>query len=156
MTLLHMATQQPQRVEAMVLFCATIYYPEQARAIVRAQTHGERSRPNAWPGCAGFMRGATPRSRPWSSSSRFEDSYDDMNFTSPYLGTITARTLIVHGDRDEFFPVDIAVEMYHAIPHSALMDRAADGPWRCDRQGGGGDAGVRVPAPGAALPPSGV
>jgi pimeloyl-ACP methyl ester carboxylesterase len=43
-----------------------------------------------------------------------------MNFTEPYLSTITARTLIVHGDRDELFPVDIAVGMYRAIPRSAL------------------------------------
>jgi pimeloyl-ACP methyl ester carboxylesterase len=50
----------------------------------------------------------------------FRDSYDDMNFTAPFLGTIRARTLIVHGDRDEFFPVDIPVEMYRAIPGAAL------------------------------------
>ncbi len=43
-----------------------------------------------------------------------------MNLTSPYLATIKARTLIVHGDRDEFFPVDIPVEMYKAIPGSQL------------------------------------
>jgi pimeloyl-ACP methyl ester carboxylesterase len=49
----------------------------------------------------------------------FKDSYDDMNFTAPYLGTIKARTLIVQGDRDEFFPVNIPVEMYRAIPGSA-------------------------------------
>src|SRR5262245_21159144 len=35
MTLLHMATQQPSRVEAMVLIGATSYFPEQARAIMR-------------------------------------------------------------------------------------------------------------------------
>ena len=46
----------------------------------------------------------------------FADSYDDMNFTPPYLSTITATTLIVHGDRDEFFPVSIPVEMYTSIP----------------------------------------
>jgi pimeloyl-ACP methyl ester carboxylesterase len=34
-TLLHMATQQPARVEAMVLVSATPYFPEQARAIMR-------------------------------------------------------------------------------------------------------------------------
>jgi pimeloyl-ACP methyl ester carboxylesterase len=49
-----------------------------------------------------------------------KDSYDDMNFTEPYLSTITARTLIVHGDRDEYFPVDIPVAMNRAIPRSAL------------------------------------
>src|ERR1051326_8038878 len=34
-TLLHVATQQPDRVEAMVLVSATPYFPEQARAIMR-------------------------------------------------------------------------------------------------------------------------
>jgi pimeloyl-ACP methyl ester carboxylesterase len=50
----------------------------------------------------------------------FKDSYDDMNFTPPYLSTITAQTLIVHGDRDAFFPVSIPVEMYAFIPHAYL------------------------------------
>jgi pimeloyl-ACP methyl ester carboxylesterase len=45
-------------------------------------------------------------------------SSDDMNFTEPFLATITARTLIVHGDRDEFFPIAIPVQMYSAIPRS--------------------------------------
>ena len=50
----------------------------------------------------------------------FKDSYDDMNFTSPYLSTIQARTFVVHGDRDQFFPVSIPVEMYRSIPKSFL------------------------------------
>jgi pimeloyl-ACP methyl ester carboxylesterase len=49
-----------------------------------------------------------------------KDSYDDMNFTPPYLSTITARTLIVHGDRDPLYPVNLAMEMYEAIPRSYL------------------------------------
>jgi pimeloyl-ACP methyl ester carboxylesterase len=43
-----------------------------------------------------------------------------MNFTPPLLSTITARTLIVHGDRDPFYPVSLPVEMYAAIPRSYL------------------------------------
>ena len=43
-----------------------------------------------------------------------------MNFTPPYLSTIKARTLIVHGDRDILFPVSIPVEMYQAIRGSEL------------------------------------
>ena len=50
----------------------------------------------------------------------FRDSHEDMNLTPPYLGTIKARTLIVHGDRDEFFPVEIPVEIYRSIPKSQL------------------------------------
>lgn len=49
-----------------------------------------------------------------------KDSYDDMNFTAPFLSTIQARTFIVHGDRDAFFPVNVPVEMYESIPKSYL------------------------------------
>jgi pimeloyl-ACP methyl ester carboxylesterase len=50
----------------------------------------------------------------------FKDSYWDMAFTPPLLSTITAKTLIVHGDRDEYFPVDIAFDQFKAIPNSYL------------------------------------
>jgi pimeloyl-ACP methyl ester carboxylesterase len=49
-----------------------------------------------------------------------KDRHDDMAFTPPLLATITARTLIVHGDRDPLYPVELALEMYRAIPSSAL------------------------------------
>ena len=120
MTLLHVATQQPKRVEAMVLIGATIYFPEQAREFMRlvardsipAETRG-------WfHNCA--RRGEAQARWLMRQFGSFKDSYDDVNFTAPYLSTISARTLIVHGDRDEFFPVSIPVEMYQAIPHSAL------------------------------------
>jgi pimeloyl-ACP methyl ester carboxylesterase len=50
----------------------------------------------------------------------FKDSYTDMNFKPTDLAKIKAQTLIVHGDRDDFFPVSIPVEMYAAIPRSQL------------------------------------
>jgi len=50
----------------------------------------------------------------------FATSYDDMAFTSSRLATITARTLIVHGDRDPLYPVELAVELLRGIPASAL------------------------------------
>lgn len=43
-----------------------------------------------------------------------------MNFTPPYLSAIQARTLIVQGDRDPLYPVELSIEMAKAIPHSAL------------------------------------
>jgi pimeloyl-ACP methyl ester carboxylesterase len=120
MTLLHMATQQRERVEAMVLIGATSYFPEQARAIMRqaaADSLATGMRQMYAP-CA--TRGEAQIRELQAGFGRFKDSYDDMNFTAPYLASIKARTLIVHGDRDEFFPVAIPVEMYQAIPGSAL------------------------------------
>jgi pimeloyl-ACP methyl ester carboxylesterase len=119
-TLLHMATQQPGRVEAMVLVSATSYYPEQARKLMRHFTvdnltdeewHVLRQR---------HQQGDEQIRALYMQGQTFKDQYDDMNFTAPYLSTITARTLIVYGDRDPFYPVHIAIELYTAIPHSYL------------------------------------
>lgn len=59
-----------------------------------------------------------------------KDSHDDMAFTPPLLATITARTLIVHGDRDPLYPVELALEMYRSIPSAALwiVPNAGHGP----------------------------
>lgn len=120
MTLLHMATQQPDRVEAMVLIGATSYFPEQARRMLRG--FERRFLP---PGMLEEMQRCHMRGEPQIRELEglfrgFATSVDDMNFTEPYLATIKARTLIVHGDRDEFFPVDIAAQMYRAIPRASL------------------------------------
>jgi len=60
----------------------------------------------------------------------FADSYDDVNFTPPYLSTITADTLIVFGDRDPLYPVSMALELHRAIPRSYLwvVPNGAHGP----------------------------
>jgi len=56
----------------------------------------------------------------WDWTRGMSDSYDDMKFTPSSLSKITASTLIVYGDRDFLYPVEMAVEMYRAIPRSAL------------------------------------
>ena len=118
MTLIHMATQQPARVEAMILIGAPSYWPEQCRALYRQSKdedywdwevlrqrhlHGDEQ-----------IRALLDQFYNW------KDNYDDMNFTGPYLSAITARTLIVHGDRDAYFPVSIPLEMYTSIPNAYL------------------------------------
>jgi pimeloyl-ACP methyl ester carboxylesterase len=120
MTLLHMATQQPSRVEAMVLIGATSYFPEPARQIMRRATV-ESMTPEDWERARKIhLRGDEQIRALRRQFHGFKDSYDDMNFTAPLLSTITAQTLIVHGDRDAFFPVSIPVEQYCAIPNSFL------------------------------------
>ena len=56
----------------------------------------------------------------WRMMHAFKDSYDDLNFTPPRLSTISARVLIVHGDRDPLYPVGLAAELFGAIPRSNL------------------------------------
>ena len=118
MTLIHMATQQPTRVDAMVLVGATSYIPDQARALNR------QSKEEGWWDWEKLrqrhVHGDEQIQALLDQFYNFKDSYDDMNFTPPYLSSITAKTLIVHGDRDVFFPVSIPVEMYASIPNAYL------------------------------------
>lgn len=119
-TLLHVATQQPNRVEGMVLVSATPYFPEEARVIMREVTPDNRSEAE-WAQMREWHKQGDEQIRKlWRQLNAFKDSYDDMNFTPPYLSTITAHTLIVHGDRDPLYPVGLAMEMYAAIPGAYL------------------------------------
>src|SRR5437870_4559808 len=119
-TLLHMATQQPARIEAMVLVSATPYFPEQARAIMRQLSPDNRTDAE-WEQMRQWHKHGDEQIRAlWKMGNAFKDSYDDMNFTPPYLSTITARTLIVHDDRDPLYPINMAVELYTWIPRSYL------------------------------------
>jgi pimeloyl-ACP methyl ester carboxylesterase len=120
MTLLHCATQQPARVEAMVLLGGTTYYPEQARVLIRQATV-ESATPERWDDMRRIHAHGEEQIRSLLAQfHQFKDSYDDMNFTPPYLSTIAARTLVVHGDRDEYFPLSIPLEMHGAIPRAHL------------------------------------
>jgi pimeloyl-ACP methyl ester carboxylesterase len=122
-TLLHIATAQPPRIEAMVLVSATPYFPEPLRAAAaqftrqaydsmpQADRESLRSR---------HVHGDDQIRLLYDMVHSFSTSHDDMTFTAPLLGAITARTLVVHGDRDPLYPVEVAVELFRAIPASAL------------------------------------
>jgi pimeloyl-ACP methyl ester carboxylesterase len=119
-TLLHMATQQPERIEAMVLISAAPYFPPQVRAAMGQITPESRTE-EEWRLMRGWHKHGDEQIRAlWAQGNAFKDSFTDMNFTPPYLSTIKARTLIVHGDRDPFYPVNLALEMYTAIPRAYL------------------------------------
>jgi pimeloyl-ACP methyl ester carboxylesterase len=120
MTLIHMATQQPSRVTAMILIGTTSYFPEQARVIMRGATVESLTPADYQQRRQIHKRGDQQIRELAQQFHSFKDSYDDMNFTRPFLSTIAARTLIVHGDRDQFFPVEIPVELYRSIPSAAL------------------------------------
>jgi len=118
--LLHMATQQPERAEALVVVSAAPYFPARARELMREaaaaeHTEAEWRQMREW-----HTRGDEQIRALFRLPELLKDSYSDMNFTPPYLSTVRARTLIVHGDRDPLYPVSLALEMYDAIPRSYL------------------------------------
>jgi len=119
-TLLLMATGQPDRLEAMVLVSAAPYFPDQARTLMRRMTVDNHTEAE-W----AMMRqrhhhGDDQIRALWQQAHGFADSYEDLSLTPPHLSTIKARTLIVSGDRDPLYPVELAVELYTSIPRSYL------------------------------------
>jgi pimeloyl-ACP methyl ester carboxylesterase len=127
--LLHMATRKPACLSAMVLVSATPYFPLQARTIMRQYPDTVTRDQREW------LRTRHPGGDPQidallESTRAFADSYDDLTFTPPHLATIRARTLIVQGDRDPLYPVELSVEMARAIPRSSLwiLPNSGHGP----------------------------
>ena len=127
MTLTHMATMDTSRIISMILIGATSFFPEQCRAIQRQVYYDTENKD--W---IAHLKTIHPRGEKQvrqilTQFRNMSKSYDDMNFTSPYLSTIKCQTLIIHGDRDNFFPVDIPVDSYKSIPDSYLWIVPNDG-----------------------------
>lgn len=120
MTLLHLATRYPDRLAKLVVVGTTTHFGEQARRIMRSVAAGGLPPPvrEQFLKCA--ARGPVQADELTRQFGGFKDSYTDVNFKAADLRKITARTLIVNGDRDEFFPVAIPVAMYSAIPKAQL------------------------------------
>jgi pimeloyl-ACP methyl ester carboxylesterase len=132
--LLHMATKKPARLKAMVLVSATPYFPVQARLIM--SQYADSLPEQQWEILRSRHPGGDAQIKAILGSTKaFANSYDDLNFTPPYLSTIQARTLIVQGDRDPLYPVEISVEMAKAIPQSRLwiIPNGGHGPVIGDR-----------------------
>jgi pimeloyl-ACP methyl ester carboxylesterase len=119
-TLLQMAVKQPGRIHAMVLVSAAPWFPDQARAIMRLMTPESHSEEELQLMRKRHLHGDDQIRLLWEQAHAFKDSYDDMNLNRDDLASISARTLIVHGDRDPLYPVELAVDMHRAIPGSRL------------------------------------
>ena len=119
--LLHMATMQPERIEAMVIVSATMYFPEQARKVMAAVPAPDDQPASEWERMRRSHKFGDAQIRAlWQWAHSLKDSYDDMNLKTADLAKIRTRTLIVQGDRDFLYPVEKSVEMYRAIPNSSL------------------------------------
>ena len=119
-TLLHMATMEPASIESMVIVSAPSYFPAQARALMRQFSESSVGEAEMARMRQRHKYGEPQIQQLFAMVQGLANSYDDVNFTPPYLSTITAETLIVFGDRDPLYPVSIALEMHQAIPRSYL------------------------------------
>jgi pimeloyl-ACP methyl ester carboxylesterase len=129
-TLLHMAVREPENIASMVVVSAPPYFPPEARVLMRQVSESMFGAAEMERMLARHKGGAPQLQQLLAVGRGLADSYDDVNFTPPYLSTIAAQTLIVFGDRDPLYPVSIAIDMYRAIPRSYLwvVPNGAHGP----------------------------
>jgi pimeloyl-ACP methyl ester carboxylesterase len=98
-----------------------MYFPDQARAIMAQVPSAADQTAQEWETMRKRHKlGDQQIEGLWDWARGMKDSHDDMNFTPSSLCKITAPTLIVYGDRDPLYPLEMAVNMYRAIPLSAL------------------------------------
>ena len=119
-TLLHMATQRPERIDSMVLIGAASYESAGGREIARSIDLNNIPEDQMRQYREVHKHGDRQIIAMLELSTTGADDYESTAFTPPYLSTIKANTLIVHGERDRRVPISIALEMYKAIPASSL------------------------------------
>ncbi|HEY6171231.1 MAG TPA: alpha/beta hydrolase [Candidatus Kapabacteria bacterium] len=119
MTLLKVVRMKPELVQAMVIDSATIRVPETSRKFYR--------RPDLLkPSIVKLYEEANEIYGKEYWRYLAQTFYDfrlpecDVNIKAELLQDILAPTLIIYGDRDAFFPVDIAIDMKRNIPNSSL------------------------------------
>lgn len=123
MCLLFVGTRYPERARTLALVSATHTYDERARRQMLAFVDGVGDRPDT---IAALQRhhAAVHGDDYWkvllSVFRRFAADPGELPFGTYELRAIVAPVLILHGDRDPFFPVDVPVTMYHALPNAEL------------------------------------
>jgi len=110
---LNLATLRPGLVKKAVVIGGHIYFPKEQREMVskmnitpemsRISSHGKEK--------AALLK---------KQFINFTQFYGDPAFTPDILSTIRAKTLIIHGDNDQFAPISNAFGMYENIPGSYL------------------------------------
>ena len=118
-TLLYLNTIQPERFKSVISIGAQIYFSRQCREWITKR--GPDSANVKW------LEGETKEhgaEKAMLLARQFwhyrELSYGDPSFTPDILGTIKADWLVVQGDDEPIFPLQIALEMHQYIPNSRL------------------------------------
>lgn len=116
--LLNMAERQPERMSAMVLIGGAHFIGQEARKVMRQERFEQLG-----PAEREFYRRLHPGGL--EQVERIFRQYNGLadnreSISTGALGALPVRTLLVWGDRDRYFPLEVALEMYRALPRSAL------------------------------------
>jgi pimeloyl-ACP methyl ester carboxylesterase len=123
MQLLSLALDAPELVEALVLCAGSHAYPDELRTWWRTLTPEAWVAPERRPGLQARHTAMGPdqwRALVAAWIALGEHAHDE-DFPRPEaLRGIAAPALILHGDRDRFFPVEMPLELYRLLPDAEL------------------------------------
>jgi pimeloyl-ACP methyl ester carboxylesterase len=118
--LIHMAVQEPTRLERMVLVAGG-----HRLSVAGRESLGRLELADMPDTLLAYYRahhaGGEAQARDLFVRLRgMADNYDDFEFSPERLATLSTETLLVWGDRDVAYPIDMAVELYQSIPNASL------------------------------------
>lgn len=119
-TLLHLATLAPARVERAVLVSGAPRFPEATRATFRAYAAAPRETEVEARLHSLHVHGPAQVDALRQLPARLADDPHDMSFTPERLADIRAEVLIVTGDRDPLYPLELSLELYRGIGRASL------------------------------------
>jgi pimeloyl-ACP methyl ester carboxylesterase len=133
MQLLSFGLESPGLVRALVLTACSHYYAEELRAWWRQQTPETVAGPERQLALQQLHTALGPEH--WRTVVGAWIGLGDHTHTEDFpkkeeLHGIQAPTLIIHGDRDRYFPVEVPVELYRLLPDAelCLLPRTGHGP----------------------------
>jgi pimeloyl-ACP methyl ester carboxylesterase len=126
-TLIHMATQQPERLSSMVLVAGGHRIPTDAREAIR-NIRFEDMPPNQQHDIrVSHLRGDTQILKIYELLRGLADNFDDFDFTPEHLARVPVRTLLVWGDEDPYYPMNLVMELHASLPNASLWVLPGEG-----------------------------
>jgi pimeloyl-ACP methyl ester carboxylesterase len=115
---LHISILQPSLVNKIILVSGQLSFSDSTRKFITALGGPNNfvMDPDELAVIHGKRKGAVIAKQFWN----FRKLYGDPAFTSADLKTITAQTLVIHGDNDPIAPVENALTMFRFIPDAHL------------------------------------
>jgi pimeloyl-ACP methyl ester carboxylesterase len=127
-TLIHMADQQPDRLSSMVLVAGGHRLTMEVREMLRTYPPFDAFTPEQQQEIRRFhVRGDGQVEELFAQLRGLAENYVDFDFSPEHLATMSTRSLLVWGDRDEFYPLDTALELYEALPNASFWVLPGEG-----------------------------
>lgn len=119
-TLLQMAYIRPSIIRSMVLVSAAPYFTESIQQMMKNYARAEKTE-EQWAAMHKIhVHGKEQINLLFDHAASFGEDPNDMNFTPELLSKIKMHTLIVQGDKDTLYPLDLTIELYQSLPNANL------------------------------------